>query len=285
MAVNVEKLFSAGLDSIYAGLLNSNSRFAGSAATHSDGDDDGGFKVIGANSADVSVPENERVNVPGDDGRLGTFLFDSETETGFTFEAGANDMAVAGASQGSNVYAIGDWDIGLIRPGTRTPQQMAWVINTQAKSQESASSGQAGFHVIVLPKIEVTYLGPSGIANRQAHSFRYSAVVNPSTIYPWGLALSNSNEGDTETDAMEFYAENRVRLHFFQGDGVTTTFTLSSLPAGADTTNKVLIWVDGTQATKTTDYTVATATGVVTWQAGHIPASAEEAIAAYEFTA
>lgn len=285
MAVNVEKLFSAGVDSVHAGLLNSTGLFSGQSASISNGGDSGPFVVIGAQSADISIPDLERVNVDGDDGRLGTFLFDSADESNFTFEAGGLDMAVAAATQGTVLRALGDWDVNLIRPGTRTPQQMCWIINSQAKSLESASTGVAGFRVTIIPRLELSYLGPSGQTSRNPHTYRYSAIINPSTTHAWGEALVEGTDGDTKMDAIEFYAENRVTMHAFVGDNSTDTVTLDYTPAGADTTNKVLVWKDGTQLTKTTHYTVNTGTKVLTFTAGNIPDTGEEVVIVYEYTA
>jgi hypothetical protein len=282
MPVNIEKLASAGLDSVHVGVLNSNSIFSGAAAAPANGDDSGALIMIGAQTADIQVPELERVNVEGNDGRLATFQFESGSETGFTFESGSVDFAIAALLQGTNVYALGDWDFNLIRPGTRTPISMAWIINTQAKSQAAASLNQAGFRVALIPKVEVTYLGPGGISNRNAHVNRFSAIINAAGSHFWGTALSEANEGDVKADAIEFWAENRLTAHAFIGDGVITTTVLDFTPAGDHTTNKIAVWVDGVKQTATTDYTVVPATKTLTWVS--VPAAGEEAVIVYEYT-
>lgn len=286
MAVNIKQMISAGLFSIQAGVLRTSGRFGGAGGV-ANGGDSGGFFLAGPQSADMTFPEMERVNVPGGDGRLGTFLFDSDTESGFTFESGVTDLDLAAASQGTKVHTIGDWSIGGIRPAFRTPVQMWWVINAQAKSQASGSLGAAGWHVLIA-KFEISYLGPGGVSNKNPHASRYSAIIDPSDIYPWGLAINETNNGTTSLDVFEFFAENPVALHLYVGDSTngtdgTASFTVDYTPAGDDTTNKVLAWKNGTQMTKTTHYTVTPSTKTIALEAGHRPLAGEEMVVLYEY--
>lgn len=287
MAVNVEKFISAGVDTIHAGVLRPSGRFGG-AGSVANGADSGGFAMLGPKSADMTFPEMEKVNVTGGDGRLGTFLFDSETESGFTFESGVTDLALAAASQGTKLHTVGDWDVGGIRPATRTPIQMWWVINTQAKSQDSGTVGDAGWHIL-MAKLQISYLGPGGISERNPHVSRYSAVIDPSSNYPWGTALSVANNGATALDVFEFFAENRVGIHVYVGDSTngtdgTATFTLDYKPAGDHSTDKVMVWKDGVLQTATTHYTVTTATSTISLTAGARPLAGEEVVVVYEYT-
>lgn len=286
MPVNIKQFISAGLDSIHAGVLRPSGRFGGVGSV-ANGGDSGGFLLLGPQSADMTFPDMERVNVPGGDGRQGTFLFDSDTESGFAFESGATDLDLAAASQGTKVHAVGDWSIGGIRPGTRTPIQMWWVINSQAKSQASGTLGSALWSVLIA-KMQITYQGRGGISNKNPHTSRYSAVIDPSDAYPWGLALSTANNGATTLDVFEFTAEHRVAMHVYVGDSTngtdgTTSFILDHTPAGDDTTNKVMAWKNGTAMTKTTHFTVTPSTRTIALEATYRPQAGEEMVVLYEY--
>src|SRR5690554_5296854 len=275
MATNLTQIVSAGLDTIYAGLVDADGLFGGTTAAPAEASDNGGFRVLGPQSADLTIPEMERVNVPGSDGRLATFQFDAVEESGFIFEAGAIDMDMAAASQKDAVDDVASiYKLLGLRPGRRTPQTMWWVMNSQAKSQASGSLGNPGWLVLVL-KVEVTYLGPSGIANRGPHTHRFSAIAQPADTYPWGQTPASG----MSYDGWLFHSENRMRLHRHEGDNSDTTFTLSELPVAAD---RVHVYKAGTLQTITTDYTVNTETGVVTYEDGSKPGAGVATVVLYE---
>lgn len=275
MTDNLTQYLSAGLDSIWVGHVDATGSFIGAAATLANAADSGGFVMLGPQSADLAIPELERVNVSGGDGRLATFLFESETETGFTFEAGAIDLDAAMASQGRAVETVNNWEIGFLRPAIRTPQTMWWVINSQAKSQTSGSLNNPGFQVI-LAKVEASYLGPSGISNKSAHNHRFQAVVNQADVYPWGAAPTGG-----AADAFPFWSAYRIRLHAMRGDNSDVTLTLPSTIAGT-AADDVNIWKDGVLQTYTTDYTITDQ--VITWEtAGKLDAG-ELGVVAYPYT-
>lgn len=286
MAVNVKKFVSAGVSVVHAAVLRSSGRWGG-AGNVANGEDSGGFALLGPKSVDITFPDLDRVNVTGGDGKLATFMFDSETESGFTFESGATDLALAAASQGTKVHAVGDWDIGVLRPAGRRPVQMWWVINSQGKSQESGSVGDAGYAVL-MTKLQVSYLGPGGISERNPHVSRYSAVLDPTDKLPWGAAVTIGNHGTSGAEGFEFFAENPIAIHLYVGDSTngtdgTTSFTLDYTPAGDHSTNKVRVWKNGAAQTPTTHYTVTPATKTVNLVAGVRPLAGEELVVVYEY--
>lgn len=275
MANNLTQMISAGLDSIYLGFADSAGIFAGSALAPSNGTDSGGFTVIGPNTADIVIPEMERINIPGSDGRLGTFQFDSDTESTITFETGALDMSIAAATDNKTLDIIDtNYTLLGLRPGSRDPQTMWMVMNVQSKSQASGSLGVAHWLIFIL-KGELSYLGPSGIANKGPHVHRWSCLINPSDIYPWGETPA---DGDTY-DGWVLSAENRMRLHRHTGGSSDDEMVLSSTPVSLAKTS---LWTNGALLTRTTNYTLSSST--LTFDSGSIPGDGVDSVAFYEFT-
>lgn len=275
MANNLTQVISAGLDSIYLGFADSAGIFAGTAKAPANASDSGGYAVIGPQTANITIPPMERVNIPGGDGRLGTFQFDSDSESTIEFETGALDMDIAAATDNKTMDII-DTNYTLLgmRPGSRTPQSMWMVMNVQAKSQASGTLGVAHWLVLLL-KAELSYLGPSGIANKGPHVHQWSALVNQSDVYPWG-----ATPADADTyDGWILAAENRMRLHRHTGDALDDEMVLSSTPVSLAKTS---LWTDGAILTRTTNYTLSSST--LTFDVGSVPGSGVDSVSFYEFT-
>ena len=83
----------------------------------------------------------------------------------------------------------------------------------------------------------------------------------------WGETIITGDFGLTRGWGLEPYlSEWPVFYHTFVGDGATVVFTLDQLPVSADG-DALQIWIDGVKKAYTGDYTVVTATGVVTFGA------------------
>lgn len=275
MTDNVKQFNSVGLDSIWGGLVDSTGSFIGASATLANGADSGGFAILGPQSADITIPDMERINVLGADGKLASYLFESDTETGLVFEAGGIDLDMAMASQGRAVETVNNWEIAVLRPAMRTPQTMWWIINSRAKSMESGSLNNPGYVVDML-KVEISYLGSTGRSNKTPHTHRFSAVVLQSDVYPWGADVTGG-----AGDAFTFWSANRVRLHAMRGDNTDVTLTLPSTLA-ATASDRVNVFHDGVLQAYTTDYTISGQ--VITWESGSKLTAAELGVIAYEYT-
>lgn len=275
MANNLTQVIDAGLDSIILGNADSDGVFAGSSKTPSNGSDSGGYVVLGPQTANITIPPMERINIAGSDGRIGSFQFDSDNESTIEFETGALDMTVAAATDNKTLDVIDtNYTLLGLRPGSRTPQSMWIVMNVQAKSQASATLGVAHWLIFIM-KGELSYLGPSGIANKSPHIHRWSCLINQSSIYPWGAAPT---DGDTY-DGWVLAAENRMRLHRHTGGSSDDEMVLSSTPVSLAKTS---LWTNGSLLTRTTNYTLSSTT--LTFDAGSIPSDGVDSVAFYEYT-
>lgn len=280
MAVNISKFISAGLDRVYWGVLGTDGYVKGVAGTISNGSDSS-MGLLYAASADMTFPEANRVNIVANDVKIGTFTFQSTDTSSFTLELGASDLDFIAKAQGSTVYTLEDWNIGVMRPGEYTVTNIVLLLCSQSQSYASGSIGSAGYHNILLPNVSLVYQGKSGISAQGEEAFQFSATVNTVDTLPWGQTVSDTDFGVTSADAFEWYSENRVCMHTHIGDGTDDEMVLTYTPAAA-TAAKVLLFTEGTALTYTTDYTANTGTKTVTFQAGAIPAAGEVSVCVYE---
>lgn len=275
MANNLTKLASAGLDRMFAGLVDSDGIFAGNDATPSNGTDNGGWEVLGPNIFNITIPPLEKVNVTGNDGLITSFQFESDAETTVEFETGVGDMDVAAAADGKTLDVIDtNYTLFGLRPGLRTPQTMWITLNMQAKSQASGSLGVAHW-LNMFFKGEVSLRNIANIQNKGAHSWQWSVNIVPSDTYPWGEATA---DGDTYA-AWIWASEYRMRLHRHQGDNSDDEMVLSDVPVSLA---KVSLWTNASILTRTTNYTLSGST--VTFDAGSVPGTGVDSVAWYEFT-
>jgi hypothetical protein len=280
MAVNINQFISAGLDRVYWGVLASDGYLKSTNGTIANGAD-AGMGLLYANNADMTFPDANRVNIIANDTKLGTFTFQSTDSSAFTLELGANDLAFIAQAQGTKVAAYGDWNVGLMRPGTFTVTNLVLLLISQAQSYASGSVGSAGFHDVLLPNVTLTYQGKSGITSQGEQLYRFSAEADTVDKFPWGEALVDATHGDTKADAFEWFSENRICAHTHVGDGTDDKMILTYTPAEASG-NKVQLWTAGVLKAYTTDYTVDVNTKTVTFGVGDIPAAGVVSVCFYE---
>lgn len=264
MAVNVEKFTSAGIEYAFWARNSSAGYPYGPTGTLANGADAGMSQILGVQSMGVSVQQPRRVNVPGDDGVQSIYIFQPEELPSGDLVLGVFDVNLVAQSQGIKVYADGDFDMTYLQPEAPIFSDLTIVTNSQAKSKDSASSGTAGYQVVIYPKVNAVPLGAAGISNAEATSYTHALIANKSSIKPWGQAFSSTNDGTTAAAILgPFYSENRVTMHTHVSDASDTTFTLSYTPAAASAA-KVKAWRNGTALTYTTDFSVNASTKVVT---------------------
>ena len=283
MAVNISQFIAAGVDQVQWGVLDSTGYFMGTAGTLANGADAGMGLIVGTKTADYSIPDPVRNNATGDDRRLVTFQFDSQDPSAFTLEIAGPDMALIAKATGKSPRVLSDWDMGLLRPGSLTFSNICLLMASQAKSAESGSFGNPGFANMLLPRVEMLYQGRTGITEQGVHVAKFSCIVNPSDVWPWGEALTIAVDGDTQADGVEWFSENRVSMHAFAGDAADVAITLTYEPA-AETTNKVKDWQAGTAlvyGAGAGKFTVVAATKILTY--GTAPGAAVKNVVLYEY--
>lgn len=286
MATNIAQIVEAGFERLDYFVLNSNGYAIGSGLTLANGADSGGGRLLGVNTADVSIPDSRIVNATGDDGVIGQFRFAPAEFPSFTISGSVFDQNLDSLAQGTIRHALGDTTWSGLQPANPDFNQFALLLTSQALSQDSGSVGSAGFMTIMIPKATLQPLGVGGLSNAEVAENRYSVSVTSSDIYPFGLAFSDVNNGSTSFSYLYAQTENRLTFHTFIGDGATNSFTLDQTAFSDTDGDKCQIWVDGVAQTITTDFTLSTTAGVttVTWDVGSVPTAGQVCVAMYEYT-
>lgn len=282
MAANLKKIISAGFERLYYGPTDSLGYLLGALAaapTAGDSAGSGMGRLDGVRTADLAIQEPEAVSQGGDDGVLGIEIFEPDQLPAFTIETGSDDQEFAALCQSTKVHDIGDISIGVLQPNEPNYIDMCLLGVQRAKSRAAGSTGVRHWRGVLIPRATIIPLGPSGLNARQFSNYRYRVTANIADRYPWGLSLSDTNNGTTGAPILPMTAEHRLHLHRFTGDGTADDFVLAYTPASAA---KVHVYVDGVLKTLTTDYTVDTATKTVTFAAGKIPAAAAKIVIFYE---
>lgn len=269
---NIEKFISAGFDMAQYAVVDSSGYMKGITGTIAANGTAAMGRVFGAKTADVQVPEADRVPITGDNGLLGTFLFPSIEPISFNMEVGQSDFVLSAKAQGTNVYDIGPYyKWNMLAPSDPTFEDFMLLLTSNAQSKETGQQG-SGYHHVFLGNVQLTYLG-AAFNERAERTFSYSVVTNPFTAYPWGQSLDANVEGTAEVQAMEFFSENRVAIQTYIDDGAAGTFTLDRTPVDAQ---HVLAWRNGSSLS----VTVNTATRAVTFSAG---TSGDVIVVLYEY--
>ena len=264
MPTNVRDFTSAGFDMAQvAGLINSviPGGLEGSVASDTT---EYVQRFYGVKTANMQLPEANRVPVTGDDKLLSVFLFVSQDPVTFTLEVGQSYLDLVQEIQGTEIYTLGTYyDISVLSPGIVEFNDMLLVFTAQAKSKKSGSPG-SGYHNLVLPLCNMTYRG-RGLGEQEAATFSYDVVANPTDKFPWNQTVTEDNVGTTSIVAFEFWTENRIAFATHNPAGASGSFVLERTPTAA---NRVLVWDTSTggltsptvtPATKTVSFTGATA--------------------------
>jgi hypothetical protein len=264
MTTNIEQFSSAGIDRAYWARNNSNGYAMGTTGTLANGADASFSQLVGVQSFGVTLQEPRKVNIEGDDGVQSVFFFESAELPSGDLVLGVFDVNFYAQTQGTRVYADGDFDVILGQPGAATYNQISIITNSKGQSKMAGSSGQAGWMVKMYPKVQVVPKGDAGLTSAGATNFTHALIVNKSDKMWWGESFTVANHGTTEAAVFgPLSSEYRVCGHTHVSDAADLTFTLTYLPAAANG-NKVKVRRNGTALAYTTDYTVNASTGVVT---------------------
>jgi hypothetical protein len=276
------QFIAAGVDLGFYGVLDSTGYLNGNSLTAPAAGDAAGapmLRVRGVIGADTTVPEPEVVNVPGDNGSQGNFLFGSDESPAFTIEKSVFDQTFNALAQGTKTLAVGDITLGVLQPNSPNWPDICFILQSDAKRKGGTSDGVRGWAGYIIPVTSVQPLGRDNFATRAAASDRLRVAANPASLLPTGGPINETAFGTDGGPIIDFTADNPVTMHRFTGDGTETVFQLAYTPVSAAKTH---VYVNGTKLAPTTDYTVSTTTREITLTAA--PANSTKIVVLYEFT-
>ncbi len=280
---NAAKTIQAGFRRAIVHLLDEDGYAAGITGSLSNGSDAGSYQMEGVKTGDMQLAEPEKTDITGDDRFLGAFVWPLSSSPSGSIEAAVYDQDLFTALARTKKRVLGGSEMHVLGGNEATPQDVCLIFQSEAKSRTSGYAGLAKKFGLIIPKASVSVLGPSTLNERGEINARLSVVIQSADKYPWGEALSITNEGVTGGVIIPFTSDYWVDLHAFVGDGSATTVTLDHTPAGdgTGTPARVLVWKNGTALAVTTDFTVNTATKVVTFTSA--PAAGDKVEIWYEW--
>jgi hypothetical protein len=226
---------AAGVDLGFWGFTDSDGDLVGSTATApANGNTTGSpmLRVFGLQTVEGGVPTPEAVPVEGDNGVLGSFIFDAVESTSFQISKGQFDLTLKGLMQGTTPIAQGSSSLtlGVVRPKPLEYPDGAWILQSDAKKKGGASEGKSGWSGFLIPSTNVIQSGRAGFATRAPANDQLTVIVNPTNRYPYGVTLKTSVEGAETGDMFDFTQEYPITMHRHSGDGAVVTFLLPYKP-------------------------------------------------------
>lgn len=234
---------------------------------------------IGMTGFAENVPEAEIQEVQGDGGIIGQYQRQASGASVLNATANTLDQIIVSELKNQTIYTEGAWEIMMRTRLCLTFQSMAAIVSGRVISKESGTSAQQGWYTIFyfsLTGQELPY--PLTIGQVTGTGINFSANEVDTTW--WEEDLSTNYGQNNSWATAPIIADYPIWVDTYVGNNSATTATLAYLPAAADG-NSVQIWKDGVKQVYTTDYTVSTSTGVVTWAVA--PASATDNVILYEY--
>ncbi len=250
---------SAGLSRVYWAANNTAGYPAGAAGSIANGSDASMAWLVGAENFNLPVQAPRVVNVLGDNDVQATYYFNPAQAPSGNLVLANIDLTFFAKAVETKVYADGVYSGVVIQPSLPIFNNMTFVINSDAKSAQSGSVGNAGFRVGIYNRVQVVPIGDQGRQDSAAASFTHQLVANKSDKLPWGLAYSDANHGTTRGSGYEFFSPYPICLHTHVSNASDVDIVLTYEPAGT-TAAEIQVWRNGTLLTITSDWTVSGST-------------------------
>lgn len=250
----------------------------GSTSAPANGSGSGMLSVMGIQEAPFAVQEGEAVDVPGDDGVLGQFLFDPDALPEFVANFGAFDLNQDALMQGTLVESFGQGYIGVAQPRNPVYPDVCLIIQGLAKSKDSGSDGVSAYDIYIFPVCTIQPLGRDSAQGRTAGVNRWKITPNIASKKPWGVTITDAVNGTDGAPILPASFDNPVTMHRYTGTGAGgQSVTLDKTPVSLA---KIVVVSNTAVLTATTDYTISGK--VLTFVSN--PAAAAKVIVFYEFT-
>jgi hypothetical protein len=214
-----------------------------------------GVEAVGVRGFNPTFPEPRRLTHYGNMRVLSVAMLPPTDPVTGAITLSRHDFDVHALLSATKVATVGEAKI--IHHGhdkVATPQDVCILISQLAKD---AATKVTRYRNIILP-VTQAFIRPAG-ASDEAAEFTYDVTANPASKYPWGVALSELNDGCTEAGAIEIMTETPLMLCAWVGDNIVTEFNFPADMQAAATAKIHVVTVNGAA-----DATVAKATDGVT---------------------
>ena len=252
----------------------------GVTGTIANGGNAGMGRLRGVQDFNITEPVAETVYVPGDNGVSTSFKVQpTELPTG-TLTTGVLDQTFASKSNGTVIYADGQWDEVSGVPACYSFADICLVLNSPATAQESGNLDESGWVVTEVYKIQNQASILAQMQSGAAVSFPNNMTLKRATSSLAGRSFSVANDGTTALAFKQYMSPYPVTYHAFVGDNSVTTVTLNETPVAASG-DAVQLWQTNVKKTYTTDFSVVTSTRVLTFVSA--PGTGVKNIIKYQF--
>ena len=216
---------AAGLDRAEGHVLDSSGNICGTSTTLATGaTGSNGFRILGAKVAPIVAPNPDAIPDTGDDVFLGSFLFPSAAVRQFQLDAAVSNLDVNAYMNGSNLYQVGNSEIGFMDINPFSPVNVAIITNTQAKSQVAGNVGQGIWSGAIVMKAQGIPIGRQTMQERAAGVFRWHFVFSLSDRFPWGETFNQGVHGITQATFVQWSGNYRKAWFAARGDNATLAF-------------------------------------------------------------
>jgi hypothetical protein len=287
MTNNLNAFSAQGMRFAYWALYDtaSPSYIAGTSGTLANAADSGMGRALGISEFTATVPDAPIIDIVGDNGLIGSMIANPVTGPNGTAAYGSFDQTFDTAATNRVIKTEGPHDISLSSNVCYQFDPIFLVVNSPGFSNVSGSQGEAGW---IVEEYLYTFVQPTSVSSKSmntAHSYTHRLIFNERGTTHYGETITEGNYGVTKAWKTDpYWSPNPIFYHTYVGDGGSSqTFTLDKIPV-ADDGNALQIWDNGSKLTHTTNYTVNTTTGVVTF-VGTDPAAGQFAVCKVQYAA
>lgn len=240
-----------------------------------------GTLAQGARVLTANAPGARRVAHVGDDRWQGFTVLPPLEGMTAEFRSGKKNFTLEALLLGQNILTVGAskyHGIGTDRVGYEIQVAVLAFGSSEDRDDASATKGQQQWQSLFFPKAWLT--SRRGNMDDSDYEHTFDITANPSTKFPWGVALVLATHGYTEAQAFEGSHTGMPRLLVATGDGSTLIFPFPSGITAINATTGVTVFIAGAEVTANL---TKTTTGI-TFGAGSAPAAGAKVFVLVETT-
>lgn len=274
---NNKGLIAAGYRLAFYGVIDTDGILIGGDGTAPvAGNADGKpmIRLLGATTAPVQLTESESVPIPGDDGVLGQFQFESSDLPAGVIEFSVRDLVFEAIANGALVETLGTDAYAIENQPDFDPASLTMILTRRAQQFSSAGKGQARWESLLLHNVVATPLG-SNYEIKAPAVYAYRISLSKSDRRATGQTLTNATMGTKTSVGTTVMTENPLHMVAYTGDNTAVTFNLPFTPISVA---KTKVFVNGVGVT-VNSVNVANKTFTLS----SAPANGAKVVALYEY--